>query len=91
MDREYLDNLTYEQLRREASKYRLPIAGDRDRLIDVIREHFERHGPALTSLAAECDKSSVNVQNSDPTARVMPDQRRLRRHLVNSRQQFWSY
>jgi len=45
MNREDFDRLSLDQLKAEASKYGLPIARDKRRLIDSIMDHLESNAP----------------------------------------------
>lgn len=44
MERARLEERSLEQLREEASGYRLTLSDRRDVLIDTIMTHIERHG-----------------------------------------------
>jgi len=52
MDRAHLEGLSLAQLKREAAVYRLSVTADRDKLIESILDHFERHGPSAAKRAA---------------------------------------
>lgn len=45
IDRELLNGMILEQLKKEAIKYWLTISDNPKLLIDALMAHFERHGP----------------------------------------------
>ncbi|XP_025160298.1 uncharacterized protein LOC112589822 [Harpegnathos saltator] len=53
MNRNVLDGMTLKQLQEEAVKFRLPVSNDRERMIEQMMSHLERHGPMRDLLEPE--------------------------------------
>jgi len=64
MERERLDRMQTDELRREAAKYRLRSTGGREELIDAIMSHFEGFRSALE----ESTKQIRSQATSQPEA-----------------------
>ncbi|XP_072747011.1 uncharacterized protein [Anoplolepis gracilipes] len=63
--RAQLDEMSMEQLREEVLRYRLPLIPDRERLLDSIVSHLERHGPVGDLLGTEQRPSQERMDESD--------------------------
>ncbi|KMQ93098.1 hypothetical protein RF55_6825 [Lasius niger] len=73
MDRAALEKLTVEQLKQEALKYGLSVAGKKADLIETLVSHFQRNAPVsdLLGLAA-IEASPASVQAAGPSAGRVP-------------------
>lgn len=93
MERERLEEITYEQLKEEAIRYQLKVSSNRSQLMDSIMDNFHKNSPLeelaqtksqSTKAAAPKSKQGCAIQNPGPSQAVGSSDQLTIRQLAES-------